>query len=189
MTIELEVDRLVRSVSDVSAAEPAASFPSNRDAVGFPGLYSWWADDDARRVLGASLRADLPPLIYAGQAGAMTARAGITRSSTLGSRILGNHLNGNAGSSTFRKTLSAALFEPLELRLSAPGRLDPTSNARVSAWMRAHLAVATVSSDCSTLAAVERAVLERLDPPLNLMGMAPTPVRARLQALRRDLCR
>lgn len=187
MTIELEVDRLVYALTDASTAEPAASFPSDRNAVALAGLYSWWADDEARLVLGASLQTDLSPLIYAGQAGATTAKAGITRSSTLGSRILRNHLNGNVGSSTFRKTLSAALLEPLGLRLSAPGRLDPGSNALVSDWMRSHLAVATVSSDCSTLAAAEGAVLKRLDPPLNLMGMAPTPVRARLRALRREL--
>ena len=66
---------------------------------------------------------------------------------TLRSRIGGNHLNGNAGSSTFRKTLSALLRDPLRLTLLRKDRLDQVSNEAVSAWTRHHLAVATVPFD------------------------------------------
>ena len=107
---------------------------------------------------------------------------------TLQSRIGGNHLNGNAGSSTFRETLSSVLLVPLQLQLSGQDRLDEASNRSVSMWMRRHLAVVTVQiEERSTLAEIEKVVLARLDPPLNLMGMAPTPIRARLRELRREL--
>ncbi len=55
-------------------------------------------------------------------------------------------------------------------------------------WMRRHLAVVTVQvEERSTLAEIEEAVLARIDPHLNLMGMAPTPIRTRLRELRREL--
>jgi hypothetical protein len=108
----------------------------------------------------------------------------------LRARIGGNHLNGNVGSSTFRKTLTAVLLDPLHLRLAGPARLDPASKTRLTAWMRSHLRVVAVPyPDRATLAAVEHAVLSRLDPPLNLMGMEPTPVRGELRQLRGALGR
>ena len=107
--------------------------------------------------------------------------------STLRSRIGSNHLSGNAGSSTFRKTLSSVLMAPLQLHLSGKDRLDQISNRSVSMWMRRHLAIVTVQvEERSTLAEIEEAVLARLDPPLNLMGMAVTPIRAYLRELRRE---
>ena len=109
-------------------------------------------------------------------------RGGVERVATLRSRIGGNHLNGNVGSSTFRKTLSSVLLAPLQLHVSGKDRLDQASNRLVSMWMRRHLAVVTAQvEERSTLAQIEVAVLARLDPPLNLMGMAPTPIRARLR--------
>ena len=77
---------------------------------------------------------------------------------------------------------------PLELHLSGKDRLDKISNRSVSMWMRRHLAIVTVQvEERSTLAEIEEAVLARLDPPLNLMGMALTPIRAHLRELRRGL--
>lgn len=54
--------------------------------------------------------------------------------------------------------------------------------------MREHLSIVIVPvDDRATLASIETSVLDRLDPPLNLMGMRPTPVRDRLRALRAEL--
>jgi len=98
------------------------------------------------------------------------------RSVQLGSRIGGNHLHGNIESSTFRKTLTAVLLEPIGLRLSLAGRLDPESNQAVSRWMADHLSLATIGCpDRSALARLEEEVLSLLAPPLNLMGMVRTP--------------
>lgn len=77
---------------------------------------------------------------------------------------------------------------PLDLQPERPGKLDAESNAAVSEWMRSHLRIATFACpDRSTLAALEHAVLDDLDPPLNLMGMSATATRKQLRALRRQL--
>jgi len=107
---------------------------------------------------------------------------------TLRSRIGGNHLNGNIRSSTFRFTLAAALREPLALQLGPGGRLDASSNQELSRWIRRHLSLACVAwRERATLSGLEHAVLERIDPPLNLTGMTTTALRRRLRDLRRDL--
>jgi hypothetical protein len=57
----------------------------------------------------------------------------------------------------------------------------------LSAWIREHLQVIPVIvEDVDALARLEESVLQRLDPPLNLQGMTPTPLRARIKDLRRD---
>ena len=130
-----EVDRLRRYLADESNARSASGFPGNARDVECAGLYSWWADDAGRALLGDPFGVRLPPLIYAGQTGATTKRSGTTRVSTLRSRIGGNHLGGNVQSSTFRKTLTAILIGPLQLELAAPNKLTPQSNAELTAWM------------------------------------------------------
>ena len=58
----------------------------------------------------------------------------------------------------------------------------------VSEWMRTHLHIATLACpDRAKLADLEHGVLVALDPPLNLMGMAPTETRRRLKALRKQI--
>ncbi|QGG94374.1 GIY-YIG nuclease family protein [Actinomarinicola tropica] len=182
------IDSAVGHLGDEKNARPASTFPVGHADVDLPGLYSWWVDDAGRRALGTVFDTELPGLIYGGQAGASSSRAGVERSATLKSRIRGNHLRGNISSSTFRKTLSAVLFIPLDLRLERPGKLDAMSNRAVTSWIHTHLRVATFGwKDRSSLAALEDDVLKRLDPPLNLMGMSPSPVRSRLKVLRRQL--
>lgn len=157
-------------------------------AASRPGLYSWWADKEARDVIGLELGAEIGALIYAGQAGATRQPSGTPSKATLRSRIMQNHINGNACSSTFRLTLSAVLLRPLGLRVAKPGRLTPESRAAVSAWIRRHLRVATISFDNpDSLGEVEDAVLEFLDPPLNLDGRSSTPARRRITILRRQI--
>jgi hypothetical protein len=187
---EVLVEGLVRRLTDPSLAEPAARFPGNLNRLSSAGLYSWWADDEGRSTLGEPFGVVLPALIYAGQTGATSSKARVERTATLRSRIGGNHLNGIAGSSTFRKTLGVLLMGPLGLRIERPDRLDQVSNSAVSGWMRQHLAVATVPfDDRGVLIEVEHAILKRLDPPLNLMGMPTTPIRRQLRDLRRNLNR
>jgi hypothetical protein len=182
------IEWLTDCLTDRTIAQPAHNFPTDPAAVDGPGLYSWWADDDGLTTLSEPLGVALPPLIYVGQTGATSRRAGIERVATLRSRIGTNHLNGNVSSSTFRKTLSAILFSPLQLCLSSKNRLDKPSNEAVSRWMRCHLWVTAVKvEDRATLAEVEEEILARLDPPLNLMGMPATPVRSQLRMLRQRL--
>ena len=68
--------------------------------------------------------------------------------------------------------------------------ITPTSERELSDWMRAHLSVAVhPHDDRDTLGGLERALLERLDPPLNLTHVPPTPLRARITELRRRISR
>jgi len=68
--------------------------------------------------------------------------------------------------------------------------ITPASEQALSEWMREHLCVAVHPyDDRDTLAELEHAVLERLDPPLNLRHMQATPVRRRLSELRRRISR
>lgn len=89
------------------------------------------------------------------------------------------HLASAAEFSTFRRTL-AAILRPV---IGLASENDP----QLSEWMSAHLQVATVGvTDAEQLGRIEAAVLDILDPPLNLRGRPPSPLRARLAELRRE---
>jgi hypothetical protein len=126
--------------------------------------------------------------VYAGLAGA-TSAARISVSSTLRSRIARNHLRGGIHGSTWRKSLTAVLLDELDLDVSSSD-LSPSSQADLTTWMHDHLRLAVYPiADAAAVGAAEDALLEHLDPPLNLEGMVDTPTRASLRALRRQLPR
>ncbi len=130
----------------------------------------------------------MPSLIYVGQTGATQWPSGKKPKSTLVGRIRTNHINGNTSVSTFRWTISAILREPLHLRVAEPGLLVSDDNRKITAWIKEHLKVAIAPyDDRDSLKHVEEAVLAKLDPPLNLGGMAFTPFRQRLRKLRRRI--
>ena len=182
------VQRVVRRLTDRANGEPAAGFPRDRDLASHPGLYAWYASQPALDLLSASFGERIYQPIYAGQAGANSAKAGIERSATLYTRIRSNHLRGNLKASTFRRTLAPVLRKPLGLELDAPRRLSQASKDALTAWIAEQLEIVIAPhDDRSTLAAVEHAVLQALDPPLNLDQMLTTPVRARLKVLRAEL--
>lgn len=191
MTPNDEIDVLVTALSDSTKAEPPATFPRDAKTAAHPGLYSWWGDDRARRLLAAGLEVDvLPPLLYAGQAGATKWPSGKRSNATLRSRIGQQHIRGNARSSTFRLTISTILLAELDLQPAPGGRLTPESNQVVSNWIATHLRVATVPfPDRDRLGVIEAAVVGRLDPPLNLDHCASSTTRSRLTELRGALPR
>lgn len=186
-----EVEVLVAALSDSSRAEAPGRFPTDRRAAASPGLYSWWGDDEGRSLLASALEVDsLPPLLYAGQAGATKWPSGKPSNATLRSRIGRQHIRGNARSSTFRLTLSTILLVELGLSPAPGGRLTADSNRVVSEWIAAHLCVVIVPfADRDRLGVVEAEVVGRLDPPLNLDHCASSSIRARLTELRRALPR
>jgi hypothetical protein len=78
------------------------------------------------------------------------------------------------------------------VRAAAPGRPQPSprleteDDPRLSAWIEAHLRVVTLAvPEADRLGEIESAVLDILDPPLNLRGRPATAVRTRLTRLRR----
>ena len=102
----------------------AADWPGTLHGLLGPGLYAWWTDDEGAAALSHGLGVPVAPgRVYAGQAGATRWPSGRPVTATLGSRIANNHLRGRVRSSTFRRTLAAALLESLGLKLAGPARL------------------------------------------------------------------
>jgi hypothetical protein len=181
---------IVCRLSDTRSAVELARFPRDRNEAARPGLYAWWGDETARDTLGVEVGTSLPPLLYAGQAGATSWPSGKRSSATLASRIKQQHLRGNARSSTFRLTISALLRNRLDLVALSGGRLDSASNQRVSEWIAGHLRVAIAPfDDRDTVAGIEAEVVAYLDPPLNLDHCPPSDARMRLTELRCGLAR
>ena len=189
MSRRADVQRLAALLSDPDWPERPRAFPADPIASGKAGLYSWWADAEARELfLRAAGGISVGRFLYVGQAGATHWPSGRKSSATLKTRIRSNHIRGNLSSSTFRRTISALLREPLDLRLAEPGKLAPEDNRRVSRWIEDHLRVAIVPSvDRDALERLEQAVLDTLDPPFNLEGRPPTDLRRCIAALRRAI--
>lgn len=150
-----------------------------------PGLYSWWADDSARELLGRSLGIEMGPLIYIGQAGATKWPSGKRSKATLWSRITSQHLNGRITTSTFRLTLTALLEGPLQL-IVGDHDLEEASKQRLSAFIANHLCIAPVPvQNPDTLEDLEAQIVVDQDPPLNLTHVDQSvSSRQRLKALR-----
>lgn len=130
--------------------------------------------EDLSRGLGEVVE---PGLIYAGLAGATRARSGRRSTNTLWGRLQGMHLGSRYEFSTFRRSLGSILTE-------ARGASE-IDEEHLTAWMRDHLRVIAVPvHDADALDDLETAVLEALDPPLNLAKMPKTAVRRRLSQLR-----
>lgn len=179
-----EIDELVATLTDSSRAQSPARFPADTAEAATAGLYSWWADEEARASLALVVGEELPPLVYVGQAGATRWPSGKPSAATLGSRIGSQHIRGNARSSTFRLTISCLLVEAMGLDMEA-GRLASASNTRISSWIAEHLRVAISSyPDRDRLGAVEAAVVAAIDPPLNLDHCGTSSVRVQLRGRR-----
>jgi hypothetical protein len=185
----LDIERALLALGETSERVRASRWPGALEGLDLPGLYSWWTDQAGAELLTAGLEQSVVTgRIYAGQTGATKWPSGRVGKMTLRDRLGGNHLRGSIHGSTFRRTLAAALFEPLSLELIAPGRLARVSEHRLSRWTREHLEVAVYAfANRDALAWLEARVLTVLDPPLNLEGMAASPLRTRLSALRRQL--
>lgn len=183
---ESDVQRAIALLANSDRAEDPRTFPTDGAAADQPGLYAWWADRSARDLLGQVGGEEAPRLIYVGQAGATLWPSGKRSTATLKSRVRGNHITGTPESSTFRKTISAILLGPLSLRLQGPGKLAPEDNRRVSEWIGEHLRVTIVPwDDRDSLERLEEAVIETLDPPLNLDGRPATALRQHVKTQRK----
>jgi hypothetical protein len=170
---------LVEMLSDASRSlAPAEVLARGSDGWRAPGLYSWWVDASGAEDLSTGLGHDVKAgLVYAGLAGATKWPSGKRSGNTLWSRITGMHLGGNHEMSTLRRTFGSTLAE-------ARG-WETIDERALSAWMHEHLRVVMVRyDDADRLGHMEKAVLEQMDPPLNLQGMRATPLRRDLSALR-----
>ena len=177
---DLSAEGFVALLRQQPRALPPTAFLSRGPAgLRVPGLYSWWADEEAAADLSAGLGHTVEPgMIYAGLAGATRWPSGKRSKNTLWSRIAGMHLGKRHEFSTFRRTLGA-----VQAHQQNSATVDESA---LTEWMMAHLRVlAAPYEDADTLGHLETEVLRLLDPPLNLQGMPPTPLRRRLTELRR----
>jgi hypothetical protein len=196
-----DVDAALEALATAAQAVPAGDWPPrlagddgvvlDAPGLGGPGLHSWWVDKEGAAQLGRGLGLALEAArIYVGQAGATKWPVGKPMATTLAQQIAGTHLGGRVRSSDLRFSLAAALLGELRLQVQGPMLLTPASEAELSAWMKQHLAVAVHPvADPGILESLERRLLIRLDPPLALLHMPPSPVRARLTELRRVISR
>jgi hypothetical protein len=184
-----EIRRALHDLDGAPNRIAARDWPDGLHGLDQVGMYSWWVDAPGARDLSRALgHVVMPGRIYAGQTGATKWPSGKTGRATLASRIGGNHLHGRIRGSTFRLTLASALAAPLDLVSDSRRSLNIAAEQRLSAWMRDHLHVAVHPfSDPDALGDLEDHVLARLDPPLNLEGMRPTPLRQALSRKRRTL--
>ena len=171
---------------------PASEWPAGAEGVDRPGLFGFWVDEAGAADLARGL--DLPleaGRIYVGQAGATRWPSGRANSDTLGDRIARIHLPGRVRSSTLRLTLASILFVQLDLVVQASALLQASAEQDLSEWMSAHLSIAVhPHDDRDSLAGLEQAVVQRLDPPLNIDDYLPaTSVRQSVIALRRRISR
>jgi hypothetical protein len=181
-----EVKHALRALDVGPTRLAARNWPGELANLSQPGLYSWWVDRSGAADLSAGLGHHVAAgRIYAGQTGATKWPSGAIGKATLAGRIGSNHLRGRIRGSTFRLTLAACLTTPLGLNRVDSKHLDKESEQRLSTWMRKHLEVAVLPfPQRDPLADLEHHVLAKLDPPLNLDGMAVTPLRRTLARLR-----
>jgi hypothetical protein len=154
-----------------------------------PGLYAIYADAAVWAQLGLGDPPDTRPL-YVGKA-----------EGSLALRDLGTHFgDGRTGSSTVRRSFAALLREPLTLHAqprnpAKPERfanygLPPEDDQRLTFWMRANLRIAVWPKvGDQALVDTERAVLLRLEPPLNLTEIRTewtTSIKARRAHMARE---
>ena len=171
---------------------PASEWPAGAEGLDRPGLFAFWVDEAGAADLSRGL--DLPleaGRILIGQAGATRWPSGRANSDTLGDRIARTHLQGRVRSSTLRLTLAGILFAQLELVVQASALLQASAEQDLSDWMSAHLSIAVhPHDDRDTLAGLEQAVAQRLEPPLNIEDYLPaTSARQSVIALRRRISR
>jgi hypothetical protein len=111
-----------------------------------------------------------------------------TSNATLRSRILGQHVGGNIGSSTFRQSLAALLFEAHGWTTTGSGsqaKRVPHHNQALTDWQEENLRLAWVA--VARPWKLESPVISRMQPPLNLVGNSQRPMYALLKGRRHKL--
>jgi hypothetical protein len=155
--------------------------PPRRRPPDASGFYAWWADAVIPGVpLEPHPEDPSVGLLYVG-----IAPRDASSSQTVRGRVIGNHLQGNTGSSTFRFTLAALLLEELDLhpeKRKTKFVLTRHDNRRLSDWQRAHLRLTWCESDEPWL--LENHVILAMRPSLNLAGNSGHPFYTTLKTAR-----
>lgn len=154
-------------VSELLGSE--AQSPAELVVPAEPGIYAWWCRTDrlGDSKPGIPREPRLPmsdewSLLYVG-----ISPSNARSESNLSDRLLGNHLRGRIGGSTFRKSLAALLFDHLGLE-AWPGadRARLLDEGPLTRWMHDAAGVTFAVQPEPWL--VEGEVISALNPPLNL---------------------
>jgi hypothetical protein len=186
MTTSAEVSTVVQALRRPAVAVPEI-LQSPEALPAAAGFYVWWS---RRGALACVPHISHPldeevSLLYVGISPAREASR-----QTVRSRVIGNHLNGNIGSSTFRFVLAALLLDALALQPYLRGAkvaLHADDNARLSAWQRERLLLTFCGRERPWQ--IEGEVIARLGPPLNAAGNAVHAFYPTLRAARAELRR
>lgn len=172
-----DIDRVIAVLADPGKALHPSLVAKEHAALDGPGLYAWFVDEPGAVDLGDGLGGRVEPgLVYVGQTGATRWPSGTRSAATLSSRIHRQHLNGDRGSSTLRRTFGAVLDAARQRALTRP---------ELTAWMYERLRVVPcIAGDRDSLADLERQVVQALSPPLNLDHVVVDDLRRELKRLR-----
>ncbi len=181
MPLEPGVQEVIEGLRGLRTVAHAHRGPEDGGLPERSGLYAWWMSPGAvPDVKGPEHPAAPFELLYVG----IAAKNAESRA-TLRSRIRGQHLAGNIGSSTFRQSLAALLFQEQRWTTRWSGsrtQLSPEDNRALSVWQREHLRLAWVERPRPWV--VEARVIDLMRPPLNLAGNASHPLYGQLKHLR-----
>ena len=148
------------------------------------GVYAWWMTPGAiPAVKGPPHPTEPYELLYLG----ISPKRASSRA-TVHSRIRGQHLGGNIGSSTFRQSLAALLFQQEGWRTRWSGTrtlLVAEHNRALNDWQLEHLRLTWVVRHQPWK--VEGRVIGLMQPPLNLAENGSHPLYQRLKGLRKQL--
>jgi hypothetical protein len=169
---------IAQHLRDDRYAVPAAEHES---LPAVPGLYAWLVDPIGARVLNRCLRLPVGRgVVFVGEVGGSTWHSLVDPVLNLRDHLDRVQLHGRTRASTFRMTLATVLGEHLGMT-----SLD---DPRLTDWMLEHLSITTWPvDDGNGLRELARAVIDELDPPLNVDHLASTEYRARLQQMRGEL--
>jgi hypothetical protein len=189
--IDAAADVAVRALSARPIAPMDAQRPPSAGGVpAQPGFYAWWARDGAMPSVPREPHPTAAEfsLLYVGIAPARESSSQLLRG-----RVVGNHLGGNTGSSTFRLTLASLLCEEQSwcpVPSATKALLADADNAALTQWQRDNLGVTWATRQRPW--EIEHEVIARMKPPLNLAANAGHPflatvrdARARFRAMAR----
>lgn len=172
------IDEVVRALTGTPVLLDVAKGPDGLPSVG--GLYAWWTvPDSIPRVPRCPHPSEDLDLFYVG-----IAPKDSKSQATLRSRVVDNHINGNTGSSTFRKTLASLLFETMgwQPRFTDRPLLSADDNATLRDWQHQNLRLTWAEHPKPW--DIEDLVIARLQPPLNLAGNSAHPFHGFLSSAR-----
>jgi hypothetical protein len=170
---KIDAAAVIKSLERMPVSVETAMLPPPQGVPNTGGFYAWWV---RRGSLPTEPERPHPTdpsslLLYVGIS---PARA--SSSQTIRGRVIGNHINGNTGSSTFRFVLASFLIHDLDLHPTRSGTkvvLSASENERLRAWQHEHLRLTWCGRERPW--EIEQRVIEAMKPPLNAAGNSSHP--------------